>query len=819
MAPATLGFTLALVTGLAAGVFSPVRLPGASLCLAGLAVAWLAYRRRLRHVCVTGLLAAVSAGASVLGADRLHRALHPPLRTMLDDRVGGFRLGALAGPGLEEPVRIEGTLLEDATPTRAGATLRIAVERVWLGSCPEATAGMVSVAVSGALVAHHMHAWTLGRRLRAPVLLGRPGVHLNVGVPDEERALARRGITLVGAIKSAALVEVVGLAWPWEEWAASMRARVRAVMTRTVAPHDQLSSGVATAILIGDRAGLDEDAERRLQEAGTYHVIAISGGNIAIFAGLTLVLLGLGGLRGRLAAAITIGVLAAYTLVAAGGPSVARATVMAGIYLSVRLIDLRTAPVNALALTVTALLVVEPLAIADVGLWLTVGATMAILAGMNRTPRPAARWLRAPAALLVASVCAELALTPVSASVFQRVTIAGLLLNFAAIPCMTVLQLAAMVSVASDLVSLSSLAGASGRLVAIAGRGLLDSARLLDLAPWLAWRVPAPSLVVMALYYAAVVVSWISSRPPVDTRARRRAWRAAAVVAGGSFFWILTAPPSLARAHGDGRLHVTMFDVGQGDGLLVTFPNGRTLVVDAGARSRTGTFDVGERVLGPALRQRGLVRIDYLAITHGDPDHLGGAASLVRDFSPREIWYGVPVPDHEPTRELQNVARRLRAAWRTLQKGDRLDIGGVELRVHHPPAPDWERQAVRNDDSLVLSLRLADVSVLLTGDVGQEVERMLIPELDLASTVVLKAPHHGSASSSSTALLAAAKPAVALFSAGRSNPYGHPVPMVLERYRQAGVEIFRTDLDGQIDVMTDGRGLTVRTFAGRRWTR
>jgi competence protein ComEC len=262
-----------------------------------------------------------------------------------------------------------------------------------------------------------------------------------------------------------------------------------------------------------------------------------------------------------------------------------------------------------------------------------------------------------------------------------------------------------------------------------------------------------------------------------------------------------------------------MFDVGQGDGLLVTFPNGRTLVVDAGARSRTGAFDVGERVLGPALRQRGLVRIDYLAITHGDPDHLGGAASLARDFSPREIWYGVPVPGHEPTRELQNVARRLRAAWRTLQKGDRLDIGGVELRVHHPPAPDWERQAVRNDDSLVLSLRLADVSVLLTGDVGQEVERMLIPELDLASTVVLKAPHHGSASSSSTALLAAAKPAVALFSAGRSNPYGHPVPMVLERYRQAGVEIFRTDLDGQIDVMTDGRGLTVRTFTGRRWAR
>ena len=94
--------------------------------------------------------------------------------------------------------------------------------------------------------------------------------------------------------------------------------------------------------------------------------------------------------------------------------------------------------------------------------------------------------------------------------------------------------------------------------------------------------------------------------------------------------------------------------------------------------------------------------------------------------SRREIWWGVPVANHEPTALVRAEADRARATWRTLQRGDRFDIGGVELRVHHPPPPDWERQKVRNNDSLVIELRFGQVSVLLTGDIGREVEQELL---------------------------------------------------------------------------------------------
>src|SRR5690606_9599340 len=117
-------------------------------------------------------------------------------------------------------------------------------------------------------------------------------------------------------------------------------------------------------------------------------------------------------------------------------------------------------------------------------------------------------------------------------------------------------------------------------------------------------------------------------------------------------------------------------DVGQGDSVLAQFPNGRTLLVDSGGIRTDGSFDIGERVLGPSLRVMGLRRLDYLAVTHGDPDHIGGAASVVRDFGPQEIWAGVPVAGHQAEADLMEAGETRRATWRWLQRGDRLAIGG-----------------------------------------------------------------------------------------------------------------------------------------------
>ncbi|MCC7033021.1 MAG: DNA internalization-related competence protein ComEC/Rec2 [Acidobacteria bacterium] len=817
--PPSVPVALLLAAGLAAGIHvdpALARLPSLVMA-AAVAAAFLARAQRLPAVSRLMWAVALLAGAVLHGLHAVDRAEHAPIRAWLEARIGPGALDPVA-PRMEEPVRLRARLVRDGALTESGALIQVHALQVSAGGAWEVTEGGVSITVAGTQAVRHVDLWRAGREVELPVLLRRPARYLNEGVPDGERALARRGTALVGTVKSAALVDVRRQAAWWDERAADVRAAVRRAMAEQVGPHAPMSAAIGTAILIGDRAAMSPDVERRLQEAGTYHVVAISGGNIALLAGAALALFWALRVRFAGAAAIAIAVLAAHAWVIGGGASVVRATLMAVIYLGLRLVDQRTAPINALAVGASAMLLANPLDLVNAGFWLTYGATAALIAVAARWPPPRARrWWHAPAAICVGSMAVELVLTPVSAYVFQRVTLAGLLLNLVAVPAMAVVQAAATVCVLLDGLGLARAAGLPGHVTHLAAQALLASGRLVDYAPWAAWRVPSPPLWLVAGYYALIVLWWRWTVPPVDPLERRLRVRGAGALVAALWAWMALVPQVHARAALDTRLRVTMMDVGQGDALLVTFPGGRTLMVDSGGVSPRGEFDIGDRVLGPAIRARGIARLDYLAVTHGDPDHIGGAVSLVRDFAPAEVWAGVFVVNHEPQERLRDAAGAARSAWRWLQRADRFEIGGVEVRVHHPPLPDWERQKVRNDDSLVLELRHGEVSVLLTGDISREVEQQLVPGLDPLPTVILKSPHHGSATSSSARLLAHLRPAAVIISAGRGNPYGHPVPAVLERYTNVGAPVFRTDRDGQIELVTDGHTVEVTTYTGLRW--
>jgi competence protein ComEC len=255
-----------------------------------------------------------------------------------------------------------------------------------------------------------------------------------------------------------------------------------------------------------------------------------------------------------------------------------------------------------------------------------------------------------------------------------------------------------------------------------------------------------------------------------------------------------------------------VLDVGQGDATVVRFPSGRTLLVDAGGLGGTARFDVGERVVAPALWRLGVRRLDVLAVTHGDADHAGGAGAALDIFRPRELWEGVPVPRDAGLADLAERADARQIPWRTVRGGDLLRDGAITVRAWHPPPPEWERQRVRNDDSLVLEIRYGDVSIVLPGDIGRAVEEGLAAVIPPAPLRVLKVPHHGSATSSSMRFLAALRPQIAIVSCGRGNRFGHPSPAVLPRYRHIGAAVYRTDQQGAITIDTDGRTVSVTPF-------
>jgi competence protein ComEC len=810
---------IGLLAGSAAGVLldrPPVWIGLPLLIVLAFAAIW-AERRASVRVFVSLICAGFFAGGAMLSADAWHDAWRPTLRLAFE-RLGRHERTLTLPPtrGVENEdgafVIVSGVLRADAAQSSAGVTLAIDVDSIEArSSAAEAVSGGVQATVVGALAANSAGNWRGGRRVRLPIQLRRPSRYLDPGVPDFERALARRGTTLVGTVKSGALVEVVARGNFIDESAARIRAVCRRSILTAVGRWDERSAAIVAAIVIGDRAGLDDELQRRLQEAGTYHVIAISGGNIAVLAGLLLAAFRVAGMLGRGAMLAAIGVLVAYERIVGGGASVDRATWMAVVYFAARALDQRSPPLNVLALATACLVVARPLSVVDPAFVLTVGATLSILLtiplvqSMN-LPRGIG-WLFA---LLASSVATEVALLPVGALFFSRVTFAGLGLNFAAIPLMAVVQLAGMALVPVSLASMAA-ASAIGYIAHLAASGLIRTADLAQLAPVLAFRVAPPSAWSLALYYLAVTGVCLCRR---RTRCRRTA-RITAVLAA---LWIVTEPWAFVARRGDGLLHATFLDVGQGDSVFLRFPHGTTLLVDAGGLAARSSFDIGDRIVAPVLRATGTARLEFMALTHGDPDHIGGASAILREFRAKQVWEGIPVPPFQPLQLLREQARSIGSKWSNLKAGDRFQIDGVDLLVVHPDLPDWERQRVRNDDSLVFDLRWGDVSLLLTGDIGRSVERARLSNIPPAPMRIVKIPHHGSLTSSSIEFVRTLAPTIAVVSAGRGNPFGHPVPEVLQRYEEVGAEIFRTDRDGAVTVDTDGKSVRVQSFTGRTYS-
>jgi competence protein ComEC len=743
----------------------------------------------------------------VLAAHDTERALHPSLRARLDREVGGFDIDRLGPERDHAPILTRATLLEDASPRDGYVSLRLNVVALHLRDDWQPVEGAVTVSISGAASLGRVLEWRARRAIQLPIAFRRPTRFLNDGVPDFERALALDGTTLLGTVKSALLVEVVSRGGPLDEWAAGIRAHVRRAVSRWIAPHDAVSAAIAAAVLIGDRTGLPDETRDALQAAGTYHVIAISGGNIAIVAAVSSGMLALFGVRGRRAAVLTIVVLLAFATIVTAGPSVWRATLMAIAYFAARAIDHRTPVWQAATVAASTILIVRPLDVGDPGFVLTFGATTALVEGARRGAAflPRARALSWVAATLLGSAAVELALMPVSASAFSRVTAAGLLLNLVAVPAMGVVQIAATVVTATA--SLTWLPAGGGWIAHVASSALVSSAHLVREAPWLAARVPPPPLALVLVYYAALIGA-ITMRGRLRVTALVLCVSTLAVIVTGSDLARVLPRDRAART-----LRLTVFDVGQGESMLLE-TGVRRMLVDTGGAPFGGGLDIGRRVLAPALWARGIRSLDALLVTHSDPDHLGGAIAVAEDFRPGQIWEGIRVPRHAPTLALLSEAQRLRIPLTTVRAGQDVGGDGFRVRVLHPPEPDWERRRVRNDDSVVLEVVSGDMALLLTGDISADVERAIVPLLTPAKTRILKVAHHGSRTSSSTELLEAWRPQLAIISCGRGNRFGHPAPDVLRRLEAIGASVFRTDLHGQITLETDGSALRVRTFRG-----
>jgi competence protein ComEC len=312
--------------------------------------------------------------------------------------------------------------------------------------------------------------------------------------------------------------------------------------------------------------------------------------------------------------------------------------------------------------------------------------------------------------------------------------------------------------------------------------------------------------------------------------ARRLAWAGGAVC----LCLIILHPFSAGRA--SGRLRLDLLDVGQGDAALLTFPDGATLLVDAGGRAqfgaaRGGDFEegtttttavpferdgrgIGEAVVAEYLWWRGLRRVDYILATHAHADHMNGLNDIARNFQVRAALLGrTTARDETELARFAETLRRERVPVELIARGDRLKFGAATVDVLWPPRADETAQTLsENNDSLVLRVRYGSRTFLLTGDIEREAEAALVAAEEELQSDVVKIAHHGSRTSSSPAFVEAVRPSVAVVSVGQASPFGHPDQSVVARWRAAGAEVLQTGRRGTVTVSTDGHDLQVESF-------
>lgn len=634
----------------------------------------------------------------------------------------------------------------------------------------------------------------------------------NEGEADRSELRRRQRLRASGVFEAASVVRLTP-APAWRLWLTRAHGALAAQAAVSVADPD--ARALVLTLAAGLRAGLGEELEESFARSGLAHVLSVSGLHVAVVAMATFAALRWAlsrrmrrwnrGLDARAFAALpAIALVWAYVLYTGLQAPAVRSGVMSSLVLSGWLVGRRSDALNALAFALLVMTAVEPTTPFELSVQLSFVAVLAMVLGPPTLraavplppPAPAREtgwrlrasvWREAALQTAIASTAVTCATAPIILAAFQRVSIAGVLSNIVTLPLSGLLTMASASAAAVHLVW----PWAGGLLLTAAGllaRAFLWIAARFAELPLAAVSLPAPSPPLAASWWlglAAIVFlrgpwRWLGLLSP------------AAVVA-----LIVTASP------GTGRVEVTFLAVGHGDSVVVGSA-GHFAVIDGGGVPEGA--DLGRRVVLPFLRQRMARSLDLVVLTHAHPDHALGLVSTLEELPARRLWLPAGITSGPLVDDVLAAAGD--AQVEGVEVGDEgLSVGEARLEVLGPPV-DRSHLASENDRSLVLRVRHGAVTFLLTGDVEAAAERFLNP----GAVTVMKAPHHGSTTSSTPWLLEQARPRHVVFCVGRHNRFGFPRKEVVARYEALGARCYRTDLDGAVTFHSNGEEVSVETF-------
>lgn len=612
-------------------------------------------------------------------------------------------------------------------------------------------------------------------------------------------------------IKDPALIVLSEGKAPWID---SLRLSLRAKLTHYLTPHQ---SSLLLALILGETGLFSREQREVYQTIGAQHLLAVSGLQISMLAWLALMLFiplissllpaRLSHRSFILATLFTIILIWFFVLLCHCPRSAIRAGLMCTIVLVPQVFGRKIDLFDALFISGFLSLLFDPLSIGDVGFLLSYAATFGLLC----THALGSFWhkkIQNQSQLggllfiwLISSLGAFFATLPITLMVFGTWAPASMLANWFLVPLAACLQIPAIIF---------GLLGA-----------LMNAAWMLQAAGWCAAMIELCAQVLSELFGGIATICGLSSLAililSLGIFALFLSLLARQITALVLSSLLILLPCLSLIPRGD-TLKISVIPVGQGDATVVQMPSGETMLIDAGG-AVIGDYDPGREVVLPTLKRLGIKKLAILAISHPDPDHILGSFAILEEMPVQEIWHSGFKTDHPLTKRLLEVATK-----KNIIVKNTIDLLGIHhfgesnvaiLAPNTHSSEPYFNQLKANDNSLVIRIEHKGHALLWPGDLEKKGEELLLKEPVTLAADIIKAPHHGSRTSSTVALIERVNPKYVIYSTGRNNRFSFPHSDIVERYQQRGIASFNTASDGEITITINDEGIDIAAFVSR----